>query len=523
MKKIVLCLTILCAFGFSTEYFVRVELNQARLIPLFNDGLQVIAELENCAFVLIDDAQLNAIESYSYRILDQNPQAGRYYLVRPMAEGLDLAQYGGILTADNSDYLIAINEGMLEELIREKVMLRRLSFNPLVAKNDAPESQFFSNPTVQEIVDKVDPDTVFSVVDRLQRFRTRFSTHDSCFAAADYVASKFIEYGCDSVFFQDHTSGHAPNVIGVKHGVTYPDNIYTVVCGHLDATSNFAPNIAPGADDNASGTTGVLEAARVMQGYQFDYSIRYIAFTGEEFGLYGSEYYAYYAYLANDSILGVLNGDMIGYVDVVPESLNVVAKNSNPPCGPFADFFIAAADTYTTLLTRKQMVDWAGYSDHAPFWDYGYLALLNIEDDPVENPFYHQIGDTIGSGYNDNAFCTEVIKAQVAALALLAVPHVEGIDDFSGHEAQGDQMWIRPSISRVGFNIGFESELPAELQIYDASGRLVKQFNHLTSQQFNQCTWDGRNDSGQRLPAGVYFIHFTNGSTRTTGKVILQK
>ncbi|GAI54603.1 unnamed protein product, partial [marine sediment metagenome] len=139
-----------------------------------------------------------------------------------------------------------------------------------------------------------------------------------------------------------------PNVIGVKRGVIHPDSIYAVICGHFDATSYLAPEIAPGADDNASGTTSVLEATRVMKDYEFEYSIRYIAFSGEEFGLYGSEYYASMACSQGDNILGVLNGDMIAYVDAQPESLEVIAKISNPSCEPLADYFIAVADTYTT-------------------------------------------------------------------------------------------------------------------------------------------------------------------------------
>ncbi|MCK4941107.1 M28 family peptidase, partial [candidate division WOR-3 bacterium] len=287
---------------------------------------------------------------------------------------------------------------------------------------DQQAPRFTYNPLVQVIVDQVDADSVLSYVQRLQDFVTRYSTHDSCTAAANYIASKFTDYGCDSVYFQYHTSGHAPNVIGVKRGTLYPDSIYTVVCGHLDATSYQSPNIAPGADDNASGTASVIEALRVMRNYQFEYSVRYIAFTGEEFGLYGSYHYASLAHSQGDSILGVLNADMIGYANAYPESVDVLAKISNPACEPFADFFIAAADSYTTLLTNKQMVNSTAYSDHHPFWQNGYLALCNIEDNPPVNPYYHEPGDTIGAGYNDNDFCTEVTKAQVAALCLMANP-----------------------------------------------------------------------------------------------------
>jgi len=407
--------------AFAADYLVKVDLDAQRLDPLFENSLRPIAELDNTAILIVDDNELDILRQYSFSIIEKDPEEGRYYLVHKTDERLDLTDYGEILMTDGSVHLLKMKPDMLEALIREKVEISRLMFTPIVRSGQRATS-FYYNPLVQTIVDQVDPDSVLSVVQRLQDFVTRYSTHDSCDAAADYIASKFSDYGCDSVYFQYHTTGHAPNVVGVKTGTLYPDSIYPVICGHFDATSYLSPNIAPGADDNASGTASVIEAMRVMRDYQFEYSIRYIAFSGEEFGLYGSYYYASLARSQGDSILGVLNADMIAYVNAQPESLEVIAKISNPPCEPFADFIIAAADSYTTLLTRKRMVTSAANSDHHPFWQNGYLAVCNIEDSPLANPYYHEPGDTIGAGYNNNAFCTEVVKAQVAALSLMARP-----------------------------------------------------------------------------------------------------
>jgi hypothetical protein len=420
-KKLCILSLLSISAAFAADYLIRIDLADQRLDPLFDDNLAPIAELDNSALLIATDEELDKLIPYSFSIIDRDPEQGRYYLVHKINKRLDLTKFGEILMIDGTVYLLKIKPDMLEELIKEKVDIQRLMFSPII-RSGQRSSSFYYDPLVQTIVDHVDPDSVLAVVQRLQDFVTRYSTHDSCTAAANYIASKFADYGCDSVYFQNHTSGHAPNVIGVKMGTLYPDSIYTVVCGHFDATSYLSPNIAPGADDNASGTASVIEAIRVMRSYQFEYSIRYIAFSGEEFGLYGSYYYASQARSQGDSILGVLNADMIAYVNAYPESLDVLAKISNPPCEPFADFFIAAADSYTTLLTRKRMVTSAAYSDHHPFWENGYLALCNIEDNPPVNPYYHEPGDTIGAGYNDNAFCTEVVKAQVAALSIMARP-----------------------------------------------------------------------------------------------------
>jgi len=420
MKNICALLLLLSTLGFTSQ-LVRVELGEDRLTPLLDRGLTVLAEFEEWVLVYASDDDMKKLKTHVYTILERNPVEGTHYLVRIIDPGVRLAEYGAVLTTDGSDAVIRIHEGMLEPLIRNRVQVKRILFTP-IQEGGGWSGRFTYDPLVQDIVDMVDPDSVLACVQRLQDFRSRYSTYDSCFAAANYIANKFSEYGCDSVYFQYHTGGHAPNVIAVKRGIVHPDSIYAVVCGHFDATSSMAPTIAPGADDNASGTVGTIEAARVMKDFLFEHAIRFIAFSGEEFGLYGSEYYAAQAYAQGDSILGVLNADMIAYANTLPESLEVIGKISNPPCETFADFFIACADSYTTLLTDKHMTSSWIPSDNQSFLDYGYVALCNIEDYGLTNPHYHQPSDTIGAGYNNNDFCTEVIKAQVAALAVMAVP-----------------------------------------------------------------------------------------------------
>ncbi len=525
-KKLIFMLLISFVVGLADTYLVRVELNEKRVMPLADKGLKIIGELGSSALILIDDSDFDKLVSFSYRILDKELQEKRYYLVRPLDSDIDLSDYGNILLKDNNDYLIKVDENMLETLIREKVMVKRLLLTPLVLKSESSPKLFKSNTTVQEIVDQVDPDSILSHVQRLQDFMSRYSTFDSCFAAANYIASKFIDYACDSVYFQDHTIGHAPNVIGIKRGAVYPESIYTVICGHFDAISDQAPWIAPGADDNASGTAGVIEAARVIKDYDHKYSIRYIAFSGEEFGLYGSEYYAAQARAQGDSILGVFNADMIGYVDAQPESLEVIAKISNPACEPLADFFIAAAETYTSLLTRKNMVNFLPYSDHAPFWDNGYVALLSIEDNPPVNPHYHLTSDTIGAGYNDNDFCTEVIKAHVAALSLMAVPYEIGIDEVINVESKAFQLRIYPTIGNSKFTIFYEILGPntdITLAIYDVTGKQVKNYDlpSVVSQSSSQVSWDGTDSEGRDLPAGVYFVQLESNRSKETEKLVL--
>lgn len=521
-KKLLFLYMILCIMLFADTYLVRVSLGSTRLEPFAKADIAVLAELEHAAILLVNEDELNMISKYTYEILDENPSEGDYYLVRRVDKLLDLGFYGDILFSENDDYLLKIDQTAFEELIKQKVMVKQLFLRPIVLGYQPSVLPVLADPVIQEIVDLVDADTILADVQRLQNFVSRYSTYDSCLSAANWIADKFNAYGLDSVYLQYHTSGHAPNVIGVKRGVLYPDSIYTVICGHFDAISYMAPEIAPGADDNASGTTAAIEAARVMQNYDFEYSIRFMAFSGEEFGLYGSEYYAQQAYTQGDSILGVFNADMIAYSDVQPEDLEVIGKISNPSCDWLADFFIAAADTYTTLLTSKHLTNNWIPSDNQSFLDYGYAALLGIEDYGVVNPWYHTPGDTIGSGYNNNAFCTEVIKAHAAAVAIMAVPYAIGTEEASKVKRVIPKLSIYPTVHGSQFTIVFDGHHPF-IAIYNAIGHCVKQFNHLTNQLLNRIVWYGKDNFDRKLPAGVYFVKVETNEATQVEKVVLIK
>ncbi|MGB3342140.1 MAG: M28 family peptidase [bacterium] len=515
MKKVLLLsLSLFCIAAFADTYLAKADLDASRLEPFIQTNIAVVAELEHTAILLIDEGELDIISDISFEILDHNPSEGDYYLIRRIDKTLDLSIYGDILFNEADDFILRVDHTVFEELIKQKVQVKQLFLRSIILSDKTQQPVMLADPTIQEIVDLVDADTVLADVQRLQDFVSRYSTYDSCLSAANWIADKFNAYGLDSVYFQYHTSGHAPNVIGVKHGVLYPDSIYTVICGHYDAISYLAPEIAPGADDNASGTTAALEAARVMQNFDFEYSVRYMAFSGEEFGLYGSEYYAQQAYTRGDSIRGVFNADMIAYSDVQPEDLEVIGKISNPSCDWLADFFIAAADTYTTLLTSKHLTSNWIPSDNQSFLDYGYAALLGIEDYGVTNPWYHSPGDTIGSGYNDNAFCTEVIKAHVAAVSIMAVPYETAVEELTETTFK-NQLTVYPTLNGSHFVIMFNGQDPS-LAIFDASGRQVKTYNNI-----NEITWYGNDDSGRQLPAGVYFVRAFNKDSKMIKKVVL--
>jgi len=109
------------------------------------------------------------------------------------------------------------------------------------------------------------------------------------------------------------------NVVAVQRGTRYPDR-YVIMSGDIDSRASDASDAttdAPGANDNASGMAGALEAARVLSKYEFPTSIIYSGLSGEEQGLFGGRHMAQVAKEAGWNIVGVLNNDMIGNIEGV--------------------------------------------------------------------------------------------------------------------------------------------------------------------------------------------------------------
>lgn len=109
------------------------------------------------------------------------------------------------------------------------------------------------------------------------------------------------------------------NVLAIQKGTKYP-NRYIIMSGDIDSrgsdTMDFTTD-APGANDNASGMAGTIEAARVLSKYKFESSIIYVGLSGEEQGLFGGGGLAAYAKENGWEIMGILNNDMIGNIEGV--------------------------------------------------------------------------------------------------------------------------------------------------------------------------------------------------------------
>ncbi len=213
------------------------------------------------------------------------------------------------------------------------------------------------------------------------------------------------------------------NVVATIDGLCYPGRQF-LITGHYDDVSQYPYDWAPGADDNASSVISLLTAASILKDYTLVNTVKFVAFSGEEQGLLGSAAYAEEAYNQGDTILGVLNCDMIAY-DSNDDRIMEVHSGLPAQNQALADIVIQAISDYgLDLVPQKITENPSSSSDHASFWNYGFPAILGHEDYQDWNPHLHSTQDRV-SAFN-NAYYVEFVKAAVASISIFGNPFITG-------------------------------------------------------------------------------------------------
>lgn len=316
-------------------------------------------------------------------------------------------------------------------LVHHRKALRRRPLahrDPVAARAPAPalDATDFA-PIVEEMVDQVSGAQFMDDIGRLAgrvavsvggtpaTFVTRASHTALCDKAEQYVYERFQAMGYSDVAYDPFTFGStsARNVVATLPGVETPHRI-VIIGGHLDSTSPQSATLAPGANDNASGVAGVLQAAQILRNYSFRNTVKFIAFTGEEQGLHGSQHYADAAAARGDSIVAVVIYDMIGWKDAI-HGIDIEGETA---WLPLMNVMSDACARYTSIAPTLVLNSWG--SDHVPFQDNGFPAFLAIEKEYPDYPCYHQTCDT--TGWNQPDFGAETIRAGLATVAHMAGP-----------------------------------------------------------------------------------------------------
>jgi len=278
------------------------------------------------------------------------------------------------------------------------------------------------HPMVDQIVSEIELTEYVDVWQALDDFETRYTYTAENEASAAWMLTVFESYGVQAEYHYFNLDGQRKNVVATIPGMVDPDRV-VYMTGHFDSISEDPYNSAPGADDNASGTAAFLEAARVLSQYPFHYTIKLVGFSGEEQGLYGSLAYCADIAALGEDVIACFNLDMIAYAgdDPYPPDLIIYTNNSSMEYAQLMED--AVLEYVPQYIEPVILIDTIGASDHAAFWQYGFQAILGIEEEawgPDFCPWYHTTQDRIEQYPQD--YPTYITQATVAAVAQTALP-----------------------------------------------------------------------------------------------------
>lgn len=283
---------------------------------------------------------------------------------------------------------------------------------------------------IYDIIDDVSASRIEQDIKKLVGFGTRHTLSDTLSksrgigAARRWIKAEFDQISSDctdclEVFYQKNY--YTPkdgnrivkpvwinNVVAIQRGTTHP-NRFIIMSGDIDSRVSDPNNYSddsPGANDNASGMAGTIEAARVLSKYSFENSIIYVGLAGEEQGLFGGKGLAEYAQEKGWEIIGILNNDMIGNIqgvdgvidnrsfrifsEPVPANESEKARKARRFYGGEVDGISRQLARYVHKTVKKYMPEmnpmmiyrldrFGRGGHHRPFNDVGYAGIRIME------------------------------------------------------------------------------------------------------------------------------------------------
>jgi Zn-dependent M28 family amino/carboxypeptidase len=283
---------------------------------------------------------------------------------------------------------------------------------------------------IYDIIDGVSASRIEQDIKKLVGFGTRHTLSDTLSnsrgigAARRWIKAEFDQISSDctdclEVFYQKNY--YTPkdgnrivkpvwinNVVAIQRGTTHP-NRFIIMSGDIDSRVSDPNNYSddsPGANDNASGMAGTIEAARVLSKYSFENSIIYVGLAGEEQGLFGGKGLAEYTQEKGWEIIGILNNDMIGNIqgvdgvidnrsfrifsEPVPANESEKARKARRFYGGEVDGISRQLARYVHKTVKKYMPEmnpmmiyrldrFGRGGHHRPFNDVGYAGIRIME------------------------------------------------------------------------------------------------------------------------------------------------
>lgn len=403
----------------------------------------------------------------------------------------------------------------------------------------------------QGLVNEVDSNRLRADLTFVEGVRHRTTGLAHLNAVRDSIGQLFTGFG---LYTEEHTFPYGTytgrNVLGSYSGVEKPDSV-VIIDAHYDTVP-----IAPGADDNGSGTVGVMEAARLLSRYPFKKTLRFIGFDLEESSLVGSQRYVSSGLAPVEKVAGVFNFEMIGYYtnepntqdapigfnlffpdvynDLVADQFrgNFITNVGVSTFGALNNLFSASASAYvpdlkvvSLIMTPSLLLPDLLRSDHASFLLAGLPALMLTDGADFRNKCYHTASDTLDNKL-DFTFMANVVKATVASTAQLAeIIHGDwAVTSFDGTVGTSQTL---PSCTisaaaypansrRIGVNFGGCPVDDLSFGLFDVKGALMYR------EQLSAPPVQGWHElDAPPLPPGIYFLQVQSREGRRTLKIPL--
>jgi Zn-dependent M28 family amino/carboxypeptidase len=251
-------------------------------------------------------------------------------------------------------------------------------------------------------------------LDQVARERDPYFATAGHFFVQEYIQSQLNQWGTverHDFTLQDGGRLHHNLVLNLPGTSSHKSHQGMILIGaHYDAVPG-----TPGADDNASGVAVLLELAHIFTAQPTRRPIRLVAFDLEEYGVKGSQAYATQVWQSHESIRLMVSLEMLGYFCTTPNSQTYPAglQYFYPSTGDFVAL-VGNLTAIPDLLSLSHHLRSAGmpcqwlpaidggkfvavtrFSDHSPFWDRGYRAMMVTDTAFLRNPHYHRAGDRI--------------------------------------------------------------------------------------------------------------------------------
>jgi Zn-dependent M28 family amino/carboxypeptidase len=293
------------------------------------------------------------------------------------------------------------------------------------------EEKIQVNKAIQGIIDNVSTNQIKEKLNQLSSFHTRHSKSTIINEVAEWLLNEFKSLGYSNAFYHtfdtniDNKKYQLKNVICEKKG---ENNKMIIICAHYDCIMedlHDSTSRAPGANDNASGVSAILEMARVLINEKLFYTIQFILFSGEEQGLHGSVQYSKFIKENNLQLFRLINLDMIGYPQLNPGIVIIERDNNSDPIhnrvSENDNLSIETGEIMARMAEYNNLefdLDSIYNSDYEPFEARGYV-VIGAYDGSAENinPHYHNSSDT--PSLIDWKYLTLVTKMVLATVITL--------------------------------------------------------------------------------------------------------